>query len=115
MHGANMGAAAAHMVVGAGVGDEPGDAVSIARFGAALPRDEGFERGPSLEAVLEGERVLDVAQGWFGGRIRDGALESRARVAVVRAKRLEPALRLPLQVLEGALRRESPGHHTFLP
>ena|SRR5436309_8953456 len=115
MHGANVGTAAPHVVIGAGVVDEPGDAVGAARFRPTIARDDAFERGPTRNAMLDGKRVLHIAQGCFGGRFRNGALESRTRVAVVGAKRLEPTLRLPLQVLEGALRRESPGHDTFLP
>src|SRR5262249_22964237 len=80
---------------------------------------EALERSgegrPTRVPVLERERVLDIAQGGLGRGIARRALEPRAGLCVVRAKRLEPALRFPLQVLEGTPGRELPDHGNLPP
>ena len=60
--------------------------------------------------MFDCERELDITETRLSGRIWKRSLQTRARFDDIRAKRFQPALRFPLQVLEGALGREFPGH-----
>src|SRR5207249_2104221 len=87
-----------------------GDPLRVTLIFEGVVRELVLERRPARETVLSRERVLDVAQGQFGGGLGIGALETGARLGVVRAQRFEPALRFLLQVLEGARGRELSAH-----
>jgi hypothetical protein len=72
------------------------------------------EIDPPGETMFPRERELYVAQPWLSGWGGKGSLESSARFGVTVAKRLEPSFCFPLEILEGALRRELPVHGAFL-
>jgi hypothetical protein len=105
-----MRGAAPDMVVGAGVLEKALDRIRCLRVRACVASDLVLERRPTGETVLQRKRALYVAQGGHSGGIRQCSLETSARFFDIRAKRFEPTLRFPLQVLEGAPRRELPGH-----
>lgn len=110
-----MGGPAPNVVIRTGVLEKPLDSIRVRLLDGARSREAVLERRPSGYAMLQRERVLDVAQrGDFWG-VGKGSCETSAGVGNVRAKRFQPALRFPLQVLEGALGRDLPGHDTFLP
>src|SRR5689334_11741923 len=54
--------------------------------------------------------MLNRAERRCVGCVRKRFAQSRARILDVVAKRLEPALRLPLEALEGVHGRNTPGH-----
>jgi len=90
--------------------NEPGTSLSTGGFTGHA----ALHFGPAGESVLASERMLHIPQSRLGWCVGKGAIETSASFRVVCAKLLEPALRFPLQILEGASGRELPGH-TFLP
>ena len=64
--------------------------------------------------MLPGQGMLKVPERRLRWRVRRRSLESLAGLAaslgIVVAKSGEPALRFPLEVLEGTVRREFPDH-----
>src|SRR4029078_4386128 len=58
----------------------------------------------AVRAMPAGSRVLPVAQARFGRRGGPGARQPCARVGIVRAERLQPALRFLLEIVESAHR-----------
>jgi hypothetical protein len=103
-------------MVGTRILEKPVDNLSATLLDAGryVCVEPAFQLAPSGQAVLAGKRVLNVAE--RGGRwsIRESSLETSASLSNIRAKLSEPALRFPLQILEGAPGRDLPGH-AFLP
>jgi hypothetical protein len=98
------------MMVGTRIVEEPADELSMAldvfRFHAQLL----LERCPAIGAVLSRESMLHVAEARFNWWVVVCPFEARAGFGVFRPKRLQPLLRLPLEILEAALGRELPEH-----
>src|SRR5262249_49372818 len=82
---------------------------------AGLRADCRLERRPSGMAILERECVLHIAQRWLSRWIGDDACEACSGFGVVFAKCVQPALRLPLEILEGTTGREFPAHGNLPP
>ncbi len=95
----------AHRIAGVG-GDQ--ELRQRRRRVAAGFRDQSVpERRPALRTVLARERVLDVTKRGDGRRRRIGTRESGPRLSVAGAKRLEPALRVFAEIVEGTHRQPS--------
>jgi hypothetical protein len=62
-----------------------------------LIREGGFEVRPTREAVLQGERVLQIAQAGFTGRFGIHAAQTRACLCVAGPQRFQPLLRFLLE------------------
>ena len=77
--------------------------------GAQAP-DLAFEIRPAGQSVLARQRELDVPERGRGRRNGVRPPESRERVRIGVAQLLQPALRLPPEVLERAAGREFPAH-----
>ena len=97
-------------MIGTGVLDEARRQIGIRRIGWPAASKLLGELGPAGESVLARERVLHVAKRRMFGRDGERSLETSARVANVGAKRFQPALRFPLEILEGTSGRDTPGH-----
>src|SRR5258708_35608323 len=85
--------------------EERGDDVGRDVAGCGGSRGRGGGRlnlDPAAVPVLASERVLDVAQSGIAGRARPGARQPDARVTIVCAERLQPALRFLLEIVDGA-------------
>src|SRR6266851_5023153 len=98
-------ALAMRVMVPAGELEERGDGVGRDVAGCGGSRGRGDRRlhlDPAAVPVLARERVLDVAQSGIGGRARPGAGQPDARVTIVCAERLQPALRFLLEIVDGA-------------
>jgi hypothetical protein len=80
----------------------------------AMPGELALELGPPGEPVFQRQRVLNIAKTGTGGRAGIDALQPVARGGLVRSNGPEPPLGFPPEILEGALGRECPAHHTFL-
>src|SRR4051812_3707397 len=112
---AHMIRSATHMMIRTCVVEESSND-DIARIPSGrTARQSVLERGPSGKSVLQRECSLNIAKrGHTGrtGRIGKCSVEPSACIGDVVAKRGEPALRLPLEVLEGGPGRNLPRHWT---
>lgn len=93
---------------------EPGDECGWYFVAARCHRSSLFqhflERLPILESVFTRQRVLHIPKNRIRGRFWKCAQQSFTGFGIFGAQGFEPAFGFLLQVVEGGLRRDSPGH-----